>query len=78
MVQEPQIRSAELQTTVSVPDGRTLLLGGMEDPRVPDDPAAATRPDRPLRSLFLLVKPKLIIAVGERKQFPLFTHSKDR
>jgi beta-lactamase regulating signal transducer with metallopeptidase domain len=78
MVQEPQVRSAELQTTVSVPDGRTLLLGGMEDPRVPDDPAAATRPDRPLRSLFLLVKPKLIAGVGEQQQFPLLTHSKDR
>jgi beta-lactamase regulating signal transducer with metallopeptidase domain len=74
MVQEPQVRSTELQTTVSIPDGRTLLLGGLEDPRVPGDSAAATRPDRPLRSLFLLVKPKLIAAaVGEQKQFPLLT-----
>jgi len=79
MVQEPQVRSAELQTTVTVPDGRTLLLGGMEDPRVPDDPAAATRPDRPLRSLFLLVKPTLIVqGEGEQKQFPLLMHPKDR
>lgn len=74
MVQDPQVRSTELQTTVSVPDGRTLLLGGMEDPRSPDDSAAATRPDRPLRSLFLLVKPKVIVgAVGEQKQFELKT-----
>ena len=74
MVQDPQVRSAELQTTVSVPDGRTLLLGGMEDPRVSDDSGAATRPDRPLRSLFLLVKPKVIVgAAGEQKQFELKT-----
>jgi type II secretory pathway component GspD/PulD (secretin) len=79
MVQDPQVRSTELQTTVSVPDGRTLLLGGMEDPRVPGDSAAATRPDRPLRSLFLLVKPKVIVAaVAEQKQFPLLTQPKGR
>jgi Flp pilus assembly secretin CpaC len=59
-VQEPQVRSTELQTTVSIPDGRTLLLGGLEDPRVPGA-AAATRPDHPLRSLFLLIKPSLIV-----------------
>ncbi|HEY2585487.1 MAG TPA: M56 family metallopeptidase [Tepidisphaeraceae bacterium] len=60
-VQEPQIRTAEVSTTVNVPVGRTLVLGGLSDPRVTGAPGAETRPGQPQKSLFLLVKPKLIL-----------------
>lgn len=62
MVQEPQVRSTELHTTVNIPDEMTLLIGGLEDPRLPPDAPAATQPGKPLRSLFLLVKPTIIAA----------------
>lgn len=59
MVQEPQIRSIELQTTVDIPDGQTLLLGGLEDPRAAADAQLSAAPQ--FRSLILLVRPKLIV-----------------
>lgn len=61
MIQEPQIRSTELHTTVSIPAGRTLLIGGLEDPRAGDS-GPATQPGKPLRSLFLLVRPTVVVA----------------
>jgi beta-lactamase regulating signal transducer with metallopeptidase domain len=75
VVDEPQIRTSELETTASIPDHRTLLLGGLEDPGIGSDAAAASQPAPEaaghLRGLFLLVKPTLIIRQEEQKQFPL-------
>lgn len=60
MIQEPQVRSTELHTTVNIPNNMTLLIGGLEDPRVVTNSGPATQPGTPLRSLFLLVKPTII------------------
>ena len=67
-VQQPQIGVSELRTAVSIPDKRTLLLGGLEDPGDHPEPAAtqpnATRPgsDQPHTKgrLFILIKPTII------------------
>jgi type II secretory pathway component HofQ len=73
-IQDPQVRSTELRTTVDVPNGRTLLIGGLEDPRIPDGSAAEARANRPLRSLFLLVKPTPILGTAvPTKSAPLKT-----
>jgi type II secretory pathway component GspD/PulD (secretin) len=64
IVSEPKIKMSELRTTVTIPDGRTLLLAGLEDPGI--GPASfgqtqpAARPAGHLRALFLLVKPTII------------------
>lgn len=75
VVDEPRIRTSELETTASIPDHGTLLLGGLEDPGIGSDAAAAAQPAPEaaghLRGLFLLVKPTIIVRREEQKQFPL-------
>jgi beta-lactamase regulating signal transducer with metallopeptidase domain/type II secretory pathway component GspD/PulD (secretin) len=83
MVQEPDLRTTELQTTVSVPAGRTLVLGGLEDPSAGHAAEGASivpepLPNRPLRSLFLLVKPTPIIGTAGSTKFPLLKSSRRR
>ena len=58
MTEEPRIRATELQTTASVVDHGTLLLGGMEDPGLAADAAIDHEP-KP-RTLFLLIRPGII------------------
>ena len=61
-VERPKILASELATTASIPDGQTLLLGGLKAHVTPDgklvDEGAAGDPAVPV---ILLVKPKLII-----------------
>jgi beta-lactamase regulating signal transducer with metallopeptidase domain len=81
VIQTPRVRGSELRTTVSIPNGGTILLGGMEDPgisgalatRPATQPAdAATHPVRPGHRLYLLAKPQLIVQTEvEQRQFPL-------
>ena len=78
MIGQPLMKVSELQTTASIPNDRTLLLGGLEDPGIAADEhkatatAPATAPAGHLRGLFLLVKPAIIIQPpGEQKGFPL-------
>ncbi len=77
MVQEPHVKTSELQTTVTIPNGGTVLLGGLEDPGIgglnADDnsPPPSPRPGSP-RGVYLLVRPTIIRNVApEQKQFPL-------
>jgi type II secretory pathway component GspD/PulD (secretin) len=68
-VQEPQMRLTEVHTTVSIPDGGTLLLGGLEDVDGalgnigPATRPAATQPAAPgqARMIYMLVKPTIIV-----------------
>lgn len=57
MIQVPQITAQRLQTTVSVPDGHVLLLGGLMAEL--DESGQPTT--RPSGNLYMLVKPTLII-----------------
>lgn len=68
MVQEPQVRSTELHTTVNIPNNMTLLIGGLEDPRVASSSGPATQPGMPLRSLFLLVRVTIIREIEQRPE----------
>lgn len=82
-VQVPDSTTTEAQTTASVRDGDTILLGGLIDPdRIltfgaagpQTRPAATTRPagDGKVQSLFILAKPRIILhKEGEQKTFPL-------
>ena len=62
IVSEPKIKVSELRTTVTIPDGRTLLLGGLEDPGIgaASQTQPAARPPGHLHALYLLVKPTII------------------
>jgi beta-lactamase regulating signal transducer with metallopeptidase domain len=85
-VQEPVVKTSELRTLVSVPDGGTVLFGGLEDPGLNTGPLAAdpanpppttgpatTRASaRPGRRMYLLVRPVMIVQNEvEQRQFPL-------
>jgi Flp pilus assembly secretin CpaC len=77
MVQEPHVKTSELQTTVTIPDGGTVLLGGLEDPGIgglnagDNAPPPSTRPGAP-RGLYLLITPSIIrTTTPQQKQFPL-------
>lgn len=84
MIQTPRLKISEIRTAINVPEGGTVLLGGLVDPGLPAPGTdAATQPaTRPAaqapRRLFLLVKPRLIIQVGQDKQreFPLLNTRK--
>jgi type II secretory pathway component GspD/PulD (secretin) len=56
MVQVPQITAQRLQTSASVPDRQTLLLGGL----VADVDSTGQPTTRPSGNLYILVKPTLI------------------
>lgn len=60
-VEEPLVRSVEFSTTASIPQGRTLVVGGVDDPASQDQPAISSRALPTRRSVFLLVRPKLIV-----------------
>jgi hypothetical protein len=72
-VQRPLMSVREVRTTVSIPDGETILLGGFVD----DDAAAgaggaAGGGDAKRRELFITVKPKIIVRrEREQQAFPL-------
>jgi hypothetical protein len=69
-VQVPNLLASELGTTVSVPDGGTILLGGLHG-YVAADPDKPKREPR-LQNVILLVKPTLIIQKEvPGPQFPL-------
>lgn len=83
LVQEPRMKVSELQTTVTVPDQGTVLLGGLQDPGIgnsdltgqpakqPAAPAEAESAGH-LRAIFLLVKPFVILhPMAEQKPWPL-------
>jgi beta-lactamase regulating signal transducer with metallopeptidase domain len=75
-VQVPDMKTTEMRTTVSVPDGGTILLGGLEYPGAAaagPTTAPSTRPaaTQPSRNMLLLVKPKLVLQRERvRKEFP--------
>jgi type II secretory pathway component GspD/PulD (secretin) len=89
IIQQPEIQLTEVKTTVSVPDGGTLLLGGQtlsgETTREAGVPVLSKVPF--LKRLFtnrseakdetvvlILVKPTIIIQrEAEQKQFPLLS-----
>ena len=69
-VQRPNVLVSELRLTTNIPDGQTLLLGGLRG----HFPADGARPeaDAPLRNAIMLVKPTLIIQREVApKEFPL-------
>lgn len=69
-VQRPNLLVSELRLTTSVPNGQTLLLGGLKG----HFPAEGEKVDAgaPLRNVIMLVKPTLIIQREVvRKEFPL-------
>ena len=88
-IQEPEIQITEVKTTVSVPDGGTLLLGGQtlsgETEKEAGVPVLSKIPflkrlftNRSMAKdeqiLLILVKPTIIIEKEiEQKQFPLLT-----
>jgi beta-lactamase regulating signal transducer with metallopeptidase domain len=57
MIQVPQITAQRLQTTVNVPDGHILLLGGL----MAELDATGQPTTRPTGNLYMLVKPTLLI-----------------
>jgi type II secretory pathway component GspD/PulD (secretin) len=68
-VSRPKLMASELSTTVSIPDGGTLLLGGLKAFAGEDAKLPATKPAVPV---LMLVKPKLIIQREvEQPAFPL-------
>ena len=81
-VQRPRLLASELATTVSVPNGKTLLMGGLKGYFGPEANAhngavveakAETKP----QNVLLLVKPTLIIQREvEKPQFPLLKERK--
>jgi type II secretory pathway component GspD/PulD (secretin) len=78
-VQVPIVLTQELQTTVSVPDGGTLLLGGfVENASGLPQTRPATQPaTRPVMDLYMLVKPTMIVQrEQESKPFPLLSTSR--
>jgi general secretion pathway protein D len=91
VIQQPEIQITEVRTTVSVPDGGTLLLGGQtlsgEIERESGVPVLSKIPiikrlftNRAMAKddqiLLILVKPTIIIQrEQEQKQFPLLTQS---
>jgi len=83
IIEEPRIKVSEMQTTVTVPDHATVLLGGLEDPGIGASSAPATQATSRsvplpgdhlaghLRAIFLMVKPHLIIQhETQQKSFP--------
>jgi type II secretory pathway component GspD/PulD (secretin) len=71
MVDEPQIKSSDLQSTIKIPNNGTVVLGGMQDPES-TNVQATTRPAAHPRYLLLLVKPTVILQPESgQKQFPL-------
>jgi general secretion pathway protein D len=88
-IQEPELQITEVKTTVSVPDGGTLLLGGQslagETEREAGVPILSKVPflkrlftnhsmAKDEQVLLILVKPTIIIEKEiEQKQFPLLT-----
>jgi hypothetical protein len=56
-VQRPNLLASELALTVNVPDGRTLLLGGLKGTV---GKAAEGEKEKP-RNVLLLVKPKVVV-----------------
>ena len=88
-IQEPEIQITEVKTTVSVPDGGTLLLGGQtlagETEKEAGVPMLSKIPflkrlftnhsmAKDEQILLILVKPTIIIEKEiEQKQFPLLT-----
>lgn len=89
VVQQPEVQITEVRTTVSVPDGGTLLLGGQsisgETEREMGVPVLSKIPflkrlftNRSMAKddqvLLILVKPTIIIQrEQEQRQFPLLT-----
>src|SRR5687767_9156902 len=75
-VQVPILLTQELQTTVTVPDGGTLLLGGFVEGTsgLPHTRPASQPATRAVSDLYMLVKPTLIVQrEREPKQFPLLS-----
>jgi type II secretory pathway component GspD/PulD (secretin) len=71
-VDEPQMKISEMQTLVSIPNGGTLLLGGMKDPDANN--TASTKPAgaAKARGLFMMVRPRIIPPnAAVQKEFPL-------
>ena len=82
-VQRPRILASELATTATIPDGQTLLLGGLkahvtEEGKFRAEGAGAggawRRAEETAVPIILLVQPKLIIQREiETRQFPLLS-----
>jgi hypothetical protein len=65
VVQEPRLRTSNSEVVVRVPNGGTVLLGGLDDPG-PLPPTPAEPPDQaaadPSHSrLYVLVAPRIIV-----------------
>jgi bla regulator protein BlaR1 len=82
MVQRPRLLASELATTVSVPDGKTLLMGGLKGCFGPEAKAhngavVEAKAEGVPQNVLLLVKPTLIIQREvEKKEFPLINQEK--
>jgi type II secretory pathway component GspD/PulD (secretin) len=82
-VQVPDMKTTEMRTTVSVPDGGTVLLGGLEYPGPAAGPTTgpSTKPatTRPERNMVLLVKPRLLLQRERaQREFPLLAPATTR
>jgi beta-lactamase regulating signal transducer with metallopeptidase domain len=74
MVEQPNLKTSQFQTTVTIPDGITVLLGGLEDPGLTTDNTPTSRPSTIGRGLYILVTPTIIRQNPvEQKPFPLLT-----
>jgi hypothetical protein len=64
------LMASELSTTVSIPDGDTLLLGGLK--ALAGEDAKTLPVTKPAMPVLMLVRPKLVVQREvEQKQFPL-------
>jgi beta-lactamase regulating signal transducer with metallopeptidase domain len=81
-VQRPNLLSSELATTVSVPDGKTLLMGGLRgyfgpEAKAHDGAVVEAKADTRPQNVLLLVKPTLIVQREvEMKALPLINQKK--
>jgi tetratricopeptide (TPR) repeat protein len=73
MVQEPKTKTSEISTSISIPEGGSLLLSGLDDPRFGPEASGspATQPASS-RGIYLLVRPTIIrTPQAEQPNFPL-------
>lgn len=73
MVQEPRIKTSEINTTLSIPDGGSALLVGLDNPKFETESSGqpATRPAAS-RGIYLLVRPTVIRGEPQQAGFPQF------
>jgi len=69
-IQQPRLSIAEVRSTVSIPDGQTIVFGGFPDVGYLSNDANA-KPNPNLR-LYFLIKPTLIVQTEkDQRSFPL-------